>query len=178
MSNGLSKRGFVVVIAAAVVAVSIGVLSRVRGPDWWRSSGDPNALRGAPAGPAVRAYFGDLTEGKKLDRWTLVHIYEPRKGAIPVVLATDDGKRFQIDLLKRDPAGPRGVAETTQLSLFISNSGDGKVPTPEEQAQGAVQLAAALTTRENAGAKPPELSTMSERMSQPERHHFAVPLEP
>ena len=76
--------------------------------------------------------------------------------------ATADGKRFKASLFRRDPGGPKGVADTQQLTLYISNQGDGRVSTPEEQGQGLMALAGALTVREAAGAKPPPLSTMKE----------------
>jgi hypothetical protein len=168
---GMTRRRLVVVVALAAGALGGGALvARLGG-----ASGADGAAR--PASAVVRAYFGPLVDGSRLDRWTLVRVFDVRDGAIPVVLATPDGSAYQIDLLRRDPAGPRGVAETTQLSLFIANHGDGGTTTPEERGQGILALAAALTTRERAGAAPPALSSMNERLAAFPVRHSAVPLD-
>lgn len=171
----MSRRSLIFVVGIAAGVLIAGVIASrlaANAPRPGQSPGEP--VR--PASAAVRAYFGDLTEGRRLDRWTLVHVFDVREGAIPVVLATESGQRFQVDLLRRDPAGPRGVAETTQLSLYVANGGDGGTATPEELAKGALALAAALTERENAGAKPPALASLTERMAFP-AHHSSVPLD-
>jgi len=156
------------------VLVVGAITSRLAGRSRSSALSPGQAVR--PASAAVRAYFGDLADGSKIDRWTVVRVFDLREGAIPVVLATPDGHRYQVDLLRRDPAGPKPVAETTQLGLFISNSGNGTQATPEEQGQGILALAAALTARENAGATPPSLMSMRERMSGVPGRHSAVPL--
>jgi hypothetical protein len=161
--KGMSRRGLWIAVAVAGFVLAGAGIARL-------VLGKPNAPREGggvelePASAAVRAYFGPaLTDGSKLDRWTIVNVYDVHNGAIPVVLATADGTRAHVDLLRRDPAGPRGMSETQQLSLFVSNHGDGGTATPEEQAQGVQALAAALTKREEEGAKPPPLSTLKER---------------
>jgi hypothetical protein len=173
----MGKRSLLVVLALSATLVILGsVGSLVFG--WWRTPAkrETNPLPVA-AGPAVRAYFGDLHDGGKLDRWTIVRIYDVHFGGIPVVLATADGKRFQVDLLRHENNGPQGVAGTTQLGLYIANQGDGGLTTPEEQGLGIMALAAALTARENAGAKPPPLLTITERLSQFSKRQFAVPID-
>ena len=50
-------------------------------------------------------------------------------GAVPVVMRTPAGDRFQVDILRRDPRGPGGVATTAQFDLFIANRGDGSART-------------------------------------------------
>jgi|KBSMisStandDraft_5_1062788.scaffolds.fasta_scaffold183918_2 hypothetical protein len=163
-AKGMSRRGLIVVVAVAAVVLLAGVVVKLAsGPG--RVPTPRGEAEERPASPAVRAYFGDkLVDGSTLDRWMIVHVFDVREGLIPVEMATiADGGHFKVALLRRDPAGPRGVADTQQLSLFISNKGDGGTTTPEEQGQGIMALAGALTMREEGGAKPPALSTMAER---------------
>ncbi|HXT99596.1 MAG TPA: hypothetical protein VN903_01300 [Polyangia bacterium] len=159
--KGMTRQGLIAIVVIAAAVLVGATLSRLTsGPHQGRSR-DPSEERRASR--AVLDYFGDnLTEGSKLDRWTLVRVFDVHEGAIPVEMATADGKRFKASLFRRDPGGPKGVADTQQLTLYISNQGDGRVSTPEEQGQGLMALAGALTVREAAGAKPPPLSTMKE----------------
>src|SRR5262245_28012437 len=171
----MTRKSLIVVVAIAASVLVIGaVVSRLMP----RSSRPVAGAVAKPASASVRAYFGgDLNDGSKVDRWTLVRVFDVRDGAIPVVLATPDGRRYQVDLLRRDPAGPRGVADTTQLCLFIANGAHGVTSTREEQGQGIMALAAALTARDNGGAAPPKLSTMNERIANFPIRQSAVPLD-
>lgn len=130
-----------------------------------RARQDGEADGAAPAtDPAVARLFGDIRPGARLDRWSIEAVHPVRMGAIPVVLRTARGDRFQVDVLRRDVAGgPQGVANTPSLSLFVANRGDGSTATDEEQGLGAMALAAALAERESAGAQVPELLTLRER---------------
>jgi len=175
--SGMSRRSLLTVVAIAAGVLIVGAaLSRLVGHAPKPDKPFRPEEEARPASPTVRAYFGELVDGHRFGRWTLVHVFDVRDGAIPIVLATADGHRYQVDLLRFDPAGPRGVADTSLVSLFVSNGGDGGTSTPEEQAQGVTSLAAELTRREQAGAKPPPLSTLTERLSLPTRH-FSVPLD-
>jgi len=166
--QGMGKRSLMLALAIGG-AVLILVLIASLAAGMWKS--DPSPIQGKtrPAGPEVLTYFGDIKDGSKLERWTVVAVSDVRDGGIPVEMATPDGKHFFIELLRRDPSGPKGVAETPTLAIYLVNSpGDGGVATPEEQGQGIMALAAALSTRENnGGAKPPALSTLKERMAMP-----------
>jgi hypothetical protein len=114
-------------------------------------------------GPAVLALFGELRPGTKVDRWTIVEIADVRAGCIPVLMAAADGTRFQVDIADRDPAGPKPVAETNTLALYLVNGGGGTTSTVEEHGLGVMALAAALKQREQAGAVPPQLVKLRER---------------
>jgi len=165
-------RGRTVVLVASLAVIALfvaGVVSVLGG--FWRPRGEEARI----AGPEVRAYFGDLRDGSAIERWTIVRVYDVRAGGVPVVLATGDGARYQVDLLKRDPNGPPGVAETGALALFLANAGDGGSSTPEEQGLGIMALAEALKKREAEGAKPPALATLRERLNGSDRR-FDVPL--
>jgi hypothetical protein len=121
----------------------------------------------------VRAFFGDLWAGARLDRWTVVAVHDASAGGIPVEMATADGTRFQVDVLRRDDASP-GVANTKTLSLYLCNRGDGRRASDEEQGLGALALAHALEAREAAGAAPPRLLTLRERNTRFPQGAFAI----
>lgn len=128
----------------------------------------------AGAGPSA---FPSLAPGQPLDRWTVVRVHPVHLGAVPVVLATESGQRYQVDVLARDPAGPEGVASTDALSLYVvdvqaARESDGSRPTDEEQGLGAMMLAQAL----HGEAPPAGLLTLAERQRQHPRGSFGVPL--
>ena len=118
------------------------------------------------AGPDVAAYFGDVAPGAQIGRWKVVAVHDVHMGAVPVVLATRAGKRFQVDVLRKDAQGPRGVGETGSVALFVSNGGRGSLRTSEEQGRGVLALAAALAIREQHGARAPNLLSHADRSQQ------------
>lgn len=158
-SEGTTRRQWLV--AAPIGVLALGVAAH----RWWSSR--------SPGSPA----FTSIEPGQTIDRWTVVRVHPLHLGAVPVVLATADGKRYQVDVLARDPAGPEGVASTERLSLFVvdtqaSPGTDGQRPTDEEQGLGAMVLARALT-----GEPAPEgLLTLAERQRRHPRGAFGVPL--
>jgi len=123
------------------------------------------------AGAEVRAFFGSLAEGTGLSssgpaaadqaRWTIVSIHELRHGAIPVVLADARGRRFQVDVLKRD-AADSAVAVAGGVALYLSNRGDGATGTLEEHGLGVMALATALRMQDRAPT-PKGLTTFATR---------------
>jgi len=170
-SRRTSKRGLRIgIVVAGLAMVLAAVWSAAR-----RSAIDPEDER--PARAEVRAYFGDLADGATNDRFTIVRVFDVRAGAIPVVLATRGGQRYQVDVLRRDDRGPLGVATTNYVAFYVANAGDGDAATPEEQTLAVRALADDLRWREAAGAKPPALATMAERMAMPGARRFAVPLK-
>lgn len=131
---------------------------------------------GGTGGPEASA-FASLEPGQVLDRWTVVRVHPLHLGAVPVVLETQSGRRYQVDVLARDPAGPEGVASTEALSLYVvdvqaERGSDGQRPTDEEQGLGAMVLARAL----HGEAAPAGLLTLAERQRQHPRGSFGVPL--
>ncbi len=158
----LGRRQFVVTVGVAAGVAATGAGRAAASPLGAAGESTPGA--GAPAAdPEVALLFGDIRAGARLDRWVVESVHPIRFGAVPVVLRAAGGARFQVDVLRRDGAGPSGVACTASLSLFVSNRGDGATATDEEQGLGAMALAAALAEREAAGARVPALSTHSER---------------
>jgi hypothetical protein len=153
------RRTWLGATGAALVGAAFGVHA------WW--SRDRGGV--SPLGDAV-------VVGVALGRWTVVAVHPVHFGAVPVVLATDDGRRYQVDVLARDPGGPAGVANTERLSLFVANHGDGRTATDEEQGLGAMALAEHLRSREAAGWSAPSLLTLDERATQYPEGAFGVPL--
>jgi hypothetical protein len=152
-----------------LVTVPLGVLALGFAARGW--------LGGAPGSGAGPSAFPSLAAGQRLDRWTVVRVHPVHLGAVPVVLQTESGRRYQVDVLARDPAGPEGVASTDALSLYVvdvqaDRGTDGSRPTDEEQGLGAMVLARALL-----GEAPPEgLLTLAERQRMHPRGSFGVPL--
>jgi hypothetical protein len=154
---GWSRREVVVGTTVAVAALGVGahrLLTR-------------SASASAPE-------LGGVAPGVRIDRWKIVAVHPVRFGAIPIVLATEDGRRYQIDVLARDDAGPQGVASTDRLSLYIANQGDGEMPTDEEQGLGAIALARALAEHERRAQALPELLTLRQRIARHEGEAFGV----
>lgn len=116
-------------------------------------AGDRAGVAGAPAGPGeeVLEFFGELRAGSALDRWVILAIGAPRGGAIPVRMAGADGRPFDVEVLRRDPEGPRAPAEEGEIAVYLPGVAAGSA-TPEEQGLGAMTLAAALA---DAGRPPP-----------------------
>lgn len=130
----------------------------------------------ARPGTQARGPLAEL-EGRRIDRWTVERVLPIHLGAIPIVLSTATGQRYQVDVLARDPDGPQGVADTEHLSLFIVNGrpdagSAGRRPTDEEQGLGAMVLAQALGSR----PAPQGLLAHGERRRRHPRGAFALPL--
>ncbi len=114
----------------------------------------PEGERFELLGEAVRA-------GTRVPYGTIEAVLPVAHGAVPVVLRTREGERFQVDILRRDPRGPTGVAETTHLSIFIVNHGNGDAPSVADQVHAARGLAAWLTAHDVCG---PDLLSHRERI--------------
>jgi hypothetical protein len=159
---GWRRRTLLVSAGALVVAAGLGAQR------WW------HARRRVSSGMAVLA--GQLRPGATLGRWKVVAIHPEQFGAVAVVMATEDGRRFQVDVLRRDASGPDGVANTSKLSLFVSNRGDGQTPTDEEEGLGALVLAEALEPYEDHDDFR-GLSTLAQRNAAHPGGSFGVPLQ-
>jgi hypothetical protein len=91
-----------------------------------------------------------LPEGVRFGRWRVVSVLPVKLGAVPVVLETRRGERFQVDVLRRDRStrARRGLSETREYSLFLLNRGHGDTPTQEDHGLAVLWLAAFLRPRE------------------------------
>jgi hypothetical protein len=158
-ARGLPRRTFVEVAALGASVALIGC------GEWGRGQGSADL-------PAV---LSDLGPGTAIDTWTIVAVHPITHGAIPIVLEAEDGERFQVDVMAKDPSFP-AVGESEHFSVFVANAGDGRQATDERHGLGAMALAAALREREIGGAPLPELWTMAERTARAEGGTFRVPL--
>lgn len=152
--------GFLAAVAAAAL---VARLVRGRAAREAAASGPPVraeppcAAEGAGPPPAgsrceeVLAFFGDLRPGEALARWTLRTIGPVRQGGILVGLTCQDGTTFDVEVRRRDPAGPAAPAEGGVLAIYLRGVPDGAA-TPEELGLGAMVLLDALL---ELGTEPP-----------------------
>lgn len=128
------------------------------------------------ASVAVQALFGPVRPGSKVGGCTVVAIHDLHMGAVPVVLETAAGDRFQVDVLRRDATAgsPAGIATTAAFALYLSNSGRGSLRTREAAGLGAMALAAALDRQQTTA--PRALLTLRQRQNRFPRGGFAVPV--
>ncbi len=156
----MGRRSLLLVLAIAGALVALGGIAAIGARLFSPSAEKINeAPPLPPAGPAVRALFGDLTDGSAIEKWRLVRVHDLRDGAIPVVLAGADGRELRVEIRRRDPAGPKAIAETPRLALYLANGGSGSTPTIEESGQGVMALGRALATRETNAPLPPSLNS-------------------
>lgn len=155
----MRRRTVVAGLAVAGAAVGAGALSE----------GSANAE--APKSLEI----GSLEPGVTLPgtQVRIITIYPVTFGALPVVLESKEGNRFQVDVLARDTDGPQGVGNTEHYSVYVSNRGNGGTSTDETQGLAAMALARVL---EAEGASLPSLLTMRGREASHPNGTFGVPL--
>lgn len=102
-----------------------------------------------------------------LDGYRVEQVMPAVAGAIPVLMRTPDGTRFQVDVMRRDEDGHAGVANTATYSLYLSNGGAGDRPSGAAEVRGAHLLAQRLTQIEAERGLPEArgLLTLSERLA-------------
>lgn len=169
----VDRRGFLTVAGVGAGVVATGAVGAAIGGK--RKAGPGSKQPGGPDAE-VAALFGELAQGGKVGEWSIERVYGVHYGAIPVVLASASGNRFQVDVLRRDPEGPEGIGNTESLSLFVANRGNGKRKTDERQGLGAIALADALAARQQSGAKAPTLMTLRQRNEKYPDAGFSVKL--
>jgi hypothetical protein len=158
----MGRRSLLVVLAIAGALVALGGIAAV-GARLFSPAAEKiqEAPPLPPAGPAVRALFGDLGDGAAIEKWRLVRVHDLRDGAIPVVLAGGDGREIRVEIRRRDGAGPKAIAETPRLALYLANGGSGSTPTVEESGQAVMALGRALASRETNAPLPPSLTSFA-----------------
>lgn len=158
------------VVGATVVTASFG------------SSAD--FARGAPADDAAKsdaqaaraageaALLAPLAAGSRILDWQVVAIEALDMGAVRVRLRGESGVAFAVEVLARDRSGlaARPPAQTEKFALHVSNGGDGRVPTVEEQGLAAMALAQ-IVARNEAGVSDAGFLTHGERI---EAHRVAM----
>jgi hypothetical protein len=131
------------------------------------TSSPADARIAAPAPDGMSHELGSiLPPGQRFGQWRVVAVHAVKMGAVPIILETRSGTRFQVDVLRRD--GPtrarRGISETRSHALYLANVGRGSTPTPEEHGLGVMWLAALLRAREH-HVRPPTLLTLRDRLT-------------
>lgn len=173
----LHRRRFLSAVALAPVALSIAPAALARAEDDLTRAPlrGPTAAPAAPApaapAQAVPAQAGALAPvgpiGRELELsggFRVVRAFDVHCGALPFVLE-GEGERFQVDVLRRDPAGPSGVFDTEHFSLFVQNRGSRLTSAAHER--GARALGAALERRVAGGATVPTvMTTFAQRRAQ------------
>lgn len=143
------------------------------------SSTRPASHAAGPSGPlaegATHGLQNLLPEAVRFGRWRVVSVLPMKLGAVPVVLESRRGERFQVDILRRDRSARarRGLADTQEYSLFLLNRGQGDTPTQEDHGLAVLWLAAFLRPRERVLPTVP-LFTQRERMQRFPRGKFNV----
>ncbi len=154
----MRRRTVVAGLAVAGVAAGAGALAQ------------SNADGERPTAPELATLEpGTVLPGTQV---RVVTVHPITFGALPVVLETHGGDRFQVDVLARDPEGPQGVGNTEHYSVYVSNRGDGGTSTDEAQGLGAMALARVLESE----SALPSLKTMRAREADHPDGTFGVPL--
>lgn len=137
MAGTISRRSAVGVMAAGGLA---GVLAHRL-----ESAGTPATSDAATALLQVGTRFG---------RWTVTAVHPIVDGALRIGCKGADEREFALEVLARDPSplAPSPPATTDGLAIYVSNGGDGWLPTEEEQGLAAMTLAHLLTTHGKGGA--------------------------
>ncbi len=191
LEKQLGRRGALVGIGVAAAAVATALPDSVgaRGDEAASPAHDvqgqsnptehPNPLEAhhlVEAGADVRALLGELRAGAGLGSWRVEAVYDVRAGGIPLVLSTQSGRRFAVEVFRLgDDSAPLVTARS--VGLYLVNRGDGSASTDEAAGLGVAALGRALETRLANGAPIPEaLTTLSERRARHPTGIFHVPV--
>ncbi len=123
------------------------------------------------AGSEVRAVLGPLAEGGTFRGadgalWCVEAAYEPRGGALPVVLGARSGLGVRVTLevfLDDAAAATRAPARASGLAAFVTNGGDGSTATREQQGLAAMAFLGAIAGRAAGSALLSRLTTHAAR---------------
>lgn len=105
--------------------------------------------------------FADLEPGSAVGPWRVEHIGPLFRGG-RIILMQADGERFELEVLLRDPNGPRPPGESERFSIFVRNAGNGSISTDEGHGLAAMSMASYLRSRE-ASLDASGFMTMRER---------------
>jgi hypothetical protein len=122
-------------------------------------------MRTADAHGATGFVSLGVAPGMKLASSTVLLVGDVEVGTIPITLVDPDGRSFQLDVLRDDARSP-AVARGGSLAVYVTNSGNGTLTTPEAHGLAAMALAAHLARREANGSPPPALLTLEGRAEQ------------
>lgn len=113
-------------------------------------SRSPDAGDGIAQTPRDPSLLAPLAAGSRVLSWEVVAIEPLETGSIRVQLRGDSQVAFAVEVLARDgsPFAARPPAETEKFGLYVSNGGDGRMPTVEEQGLAAMALAQIVARNE------------------------------
>ena len=159
----LGRRKVLVVLGSGSVAAAVIGLTPGQALARYAERRRERARIELPEGDRFELLGEELRAGTRLGKHGILDaVLAAHAGALPVVMRTPGGERFQVDVMRRDPRGPAGVAETNHFALFIANRGDGATRTDEAQAHAARALAGWIAAREGSES-PLELLSFRER---------------
>ncbi|MCY1058376.1 hypothetical protein [Nannocystis sp. SCPEA4] len=148
-SPRVARRKVLAALGAAAAGVSTGAC----------------ALRPRTTGSSSTAPLAELVG--RTGEWRVEQVMPLTAGAVPVLMRTPKGQRFQVDLMRAEAEGPRAVAHAGELALYLANGGGGDRPSTAEEVQGARVLAERLTqlAAERGAPAIAGLLTLSERLA-------------
>jgi hypothetical protein len=115
--------------------------------------------------PREASLLAPLAAGSRILSWSVVAIEPLTMGAVRVQLEGESGVAFAVEVLARDgsPLAARPPARTENFALYVSNGGDGRMPTAEEQGLAAMALAQ-IVARNEAHVSSEGFLTQGERL--------------
>lgn len=123
----------------------------------------PLASRVAMAGERGRSEgFAGLAPETQVGSCRVLHVSPVARGGRVILMRGPGGERFELEVLLRDPEGPRPPGESQKFAVFVRNAGNGSVDTNEDHGLAAMSLAAHLRTCE-ASVDHTGLLTLRER---------------
>lgn len=146
--NTVSRRTLALGLAGGVASVSLASVVSTAAD----GSADERAEAANSAPFEERRLLAPLVPGARLLSWEIVAIEPLAQGAVRVALRGESDATFSVEVLARDasPLAPKPPAQTDKFALYVSNGGDGRTPTAEEQGLAAMALAQIVATNEAA----------------------------
>ncbi|MCY0986396.1 hypothetical protein OV203_04600 [Nannocystis sp. ILAH1] len=138
-------------LAYGALTLGVCVLSRAAactGADAPRGAGT------AAEETALWAFFGPVAPGMSLGTWSIAHVEKPRGGAVVFTLRAADQPDLELAVTRLVDDGPRPLARTAHLALFLARPVPADSPTPPAALAASAALAEALRAREAAGPPP------------------------
>lgn len=138
-------------LAYGALTLGVCVLSRAAacaGADAPRGAGT------AAEETALWAFLGPVAPGMSLGTWSIAQVDRPRGGAVVFTLRAAGQPDLELAVTRLDAHGPRPLASTAHLALFLAGPVPADSPTPPAALTAAAALAEALQAREAAGPPP------------------------
>jgi hypothetical protein len=143
-------------LAYGGLTLGVCVLSRAAA---CAGAGEPARAGTAAEEAALWAFFGPVAPGMSLGTWSIAQVERPRGGAVVFTLQAAGRPDLELAVTRLAPDGPRPLARTAHLALFLARPVPADSPTPPAALAAAEALADALTAREAAG--PPPLAPLT-----------------